>query len=1072
MEREFEINHAAAAKRRRSPCWLDARRSVPGSLHSHGASQNRVAMSVPLKSPVDDERDRSLCLHQIIENWVSLVPDAIAVEFDGNTLSYRGLNERADRLTRRLQQHGVRKGTLVGICMKRSFEMIVGLVAILKAGGAYVPLDPRLPQERLMFLLADAAIPIILTNGTTLNAGPVRVIDLAGDPGDTETDTEAGSSLTAVTNEDLVYVMYTSGSTGVPKGVMVPHRGVVNWLVWMRRVFDVTPGDVVLKKAPLTFDVSAWELFLPLVSGGRLVLADSDRQYDQRYLAELMASSGVTIAQFVPSLMRAFLEQKSLPNLGTLRHVMCGGEILAPKLASLFQERLTAELCNSYGPTEASIGVTRWVCGRNEQRKSVPIGYPIDNTELYILDADLKPVAHGVSGELYIAGVCLAHGYLNRPELTAERFLPNPFSANMNERMYRTGDLCRFLEDGSIDFLGRMDDQVKVRGVRIELAEVEKALTSHEAVAAAAATALQDSGDNTVLAAYVVPAQGSALTERILRGFLRQRLPLSMIPSVFYFVSSLPVSANGKLDRKALAAPKNAPIPLEPRGEDTEQRIRAIWAELLERDDFRSGDDFFDCGGDSFSAMQLYLRLEEVFDLDTRLDVIDPLTIRNLATKLQDASFHAGDTFPRHSPSSTDSLKSHWIGDVLCRPASLDDVEGVWRVCVRAFPAYAHCSLEEFEALCRHRWLDNPCRTEEDPFGWVLEANRNQIVGFHGLVPTRVWVGGRSVPAVAPTTWAADPGCGGGLALLTTYLDWGSRRFLLNTTANAITSSMHAHSNRGMQRLPIEDFDQRLLWVVDCKSALKWKLSQHNGSGVFRTTVGSGLALSVLGRIAPFAMAPLGGIKPALCAAFGRSRIRFACKKLAVSRVERFGSEFDELWHRLKWNFGVATERTADVLNWRHIAPPRLLGRSYALACREEGRLLGYIALREPATTVPGHFVVTDLFYDPSRPDVMQNLLNAAFEEATARSATVFEIFGFHPRFNRQMRSQCPYVLRRTQLERLGRDNSLMSLLGVLFGADPGSSSTYWYRAPSPELEQACVAGSWWPSGIDGDLNL
>jgi hypothetical protein len=219
-------------------------------------------------------------------------------------------------------------------------------------------------------------------------------------------------------------------------------------------------------------------------------------------------------------------------------------------------------------------------------------------------------------------------------------------------------------------------------------------------------------------------------------------------------------------------------------------------------------------------------------------------------------------------------------------------------------------------------------------------------------------------------------------------------------------------------------------------------------------------------------MALLGNAKPALRSAFGRSRIRFTCEKLPVDRVERFGPEFDELWHRLKWSFGVATERTADVLNWRHIGPPSLLGRSHVLACRENGRLAGYIALREPATTVPGHFVVTDIFYDPSRPDVMHNLLNAAFEDAVSRAATVFEIFGFHPGFNSQLRSQLPYVLRRAQLERLGRDNSLKSLLGVVFGADAGLSSTYWYRAPTPELAQVCAGGSWWPSGIDGDLNL
>ena len=261
---------------------------------------------------------------------------------------------------------------------------------------------------------------------------------------------------------------------------MVPHRGVVNWLVWMRNTFEVTPKDVVLKKAPLTFDVSAWELFLPLISGARLVLADSDRQADPAYLAELMASTRVTVAQFVPSLLRVFLEQKNLPDLSPLRHVMCGGEALSPRLQEMFFALLRAEVCNSYGPTECSIGVTRWPCRRDDRRSSVPIGYAIDNTDLYILDEHLNPVGPGVPGELFIGGICLGRGYLNRPDLTAERFIPNPFNPADEARMYRTGDLCRFLDDGSIDFIGRIDDQVKIRGVRIELGEVEAFITQHE----------------------------------------------------------------------------------------------------------------------------------------------------------------------------------------------------------------------------------------------------------------------------------------------------------------------------------------------------------------------------------------------------------------------------------------------------------------------------------------------------------------------------------------------------------------------------------------------------------------
>ncbi len=506
----------------------------------------------PAAAPAgSSEADRRLCLHEIIQAWAARTPEQVAVYGEGRTLTYRELNEHANRLALRLMAAGVGVGSLVGVSMKRSPEMIVGLLAILKAGAAYVPLDPRLPRQRLLFLVSDAGLRVVLTSGGLLDAGEAQAIDLRDIGSSAGDERDCYNPQSGVGGNDLVYVIYTSGSTGEPKGVMVPHRGVVNWLVWMRNTFEVTPADVVLKKAPLTFDVSAWELFLPLISGARLVLADSDRQYDPAYLAGLMASTRVTVAQFVPSLLRLFLELKDLPDLSALRHVMCGGEALSPKLQSLFFERLGAEMCNSYGPTEASIGVTRWPCRRGDIRDTVPIGYAIDNTELYILDPDFHPVAPGVAGELFISGICLGRGYLNRPDLTAERFLPDPFNPAGEARMYRTGDLCRFLDDGSIDFLGRMDDQVKVRGVRIELAEVEKFIAEHEAVEVAAA-AVDDNDGDAVLIAYVVPAPGKALTDRELRGFLRQKLPMSMIPSEFYFVQALPLSANGKLDRKAL----------------------------------------------------------------------------------------------------------------------------------------------------------------------------------------------------------------------------------------------------------------------------------------------------------------------------------------------------------------------------------------------------------------------------------------------------------------------------------------------------------------------------------------
>ena len=355
-----------------------------------------------------------------------------------------------------------------------------------------------------------------------------------------------------------------------------------------------------------------------------------------------------------------------------------------------------------------------------------------------------------------------------------------------------------------------------------------------------------------------------------------------------------------------------------------------------------------------------------------------------------------------------------------------------------------------------------------------MEKDSGGIVGFHGLVPVRFWVGDHSVAAISPTTWAADPGYGrAGLALLSTYLDWGTDRFLLNTTANTITSAMHANSNAGMQRIPIEGFDQRLLWVRDIKALARWKLRQRDTHKLLRRGALSWVGQALTGLSAPFALGVLGGMRAAMRTSLGRSRIRFDCRKLPVAEVTHFGPEFDALWDRLKHHYAATTERTARVLNWRHIDTPRLLGRSYALACSEGDTLLGYVALRAPSTTAPGHFIITDLFYDPARPDVMQNLMNAASDFAEAHAATVLEVFGFHPSLNQALQTQRPFVLQRAQLERLGREPSLRSVIRALAHQEGTQvSETYWYRAPDPELAGVCARGPWWPSGIDGDLNL
>jgi amino acid adenylation domain-containing protein len=1036
------------------------------------------------------ESDRSLCLHTIIEQWAERTPNAQAVLFEGNALTYRQLNDWAAALALKLRRNNVGVGSLVGVSMKRSLEMIVGVLAILKAGAAYVPLDPRLPRERLSFMVSDAPLPVILTRHTQPEVGNALVIDVACDGWNGPTLPSADSSTAAaIGTGELAYVIYTSGSTGQPKGVMIPHRGVVNWLVWMRNTFEVTPEDVVLKKAPLTFDVSAWELFLPLISGACLVLADSDRQYDPAYLARLMATTHVTVAQFVPSLMRAFLEQPDLPDLGSLRHVMCGGEVLPPKLLALFLGRLTSDVCNSYGPTEASIGVTRFPCPRGRQLETVPIGSAIDNTQLYILDPELNPVAPGVAGELYIGGVCLGRGYLNRPDLTAERFLPNPFDAEGEARMYRTGDLCRFLDDGAIDFLGRIDDQVKIHGVRIEPGEVEKAIVAHQAVKACVVSA-EERDDDRILAAYVVPTPGAQLSTQELRAFVRQKLPAAFVPSEFLLVEGFPLSPNGKIDRKQLVLLRsNDNEALQLPRDDTERRIATLWERTLKRGPCAIDEDFFDGGGDSLTAIELLIRIESEFGTRLTLDkVLDGFTIGAVARLLgkaqnaedqeaQKPSFVRLELSPGMAPvpvSPPQPSARTASASAICRIAELEDMRGIWEVCSRAFPAYQHASAEEFSDLCLHRWANNPARTSDDPFGWVLEAQSREIVGFHGLVPIRVWAGGRIHAAVSPTTWAADPGFGrAGLAMLARYMDWGKGRFLLNTTANAITSSMHDTSDFGMRRIPLDDFDKRLLWVRDFGTLMRWKVAQTDAPALLRRASELRLVHIAAGVGAPFALGMTGGIGKAIRSSTRGMRIRFACVPLQIEPIERFGPEFDELWDRLKHRYVVTMERTSSFLNWRHVAIPRILGKAFALACRDKGKLVGYVALREPASTAPGHFIVTDLFYDQDRPDVLHNLMNAAFDFAAARDASVFEVFGFHPSVNRELETQGPFVLRRAQLERLGRSVSFANLLTALRSRDRKRiSATYWYRPPESELESVCSTGPWWPSAIDGDLNL
>ena len=498
------------------------------------------------------------CVHRMIEEQVARTPEAPCVEFEGQRWNYRELNERANGIAHWLRARGVGPEMLVGICVERSREMVAGLLGVLKSGAAYVPLDPSYPRERLQFMLSDSGVRVVLTQRKFAGELAGRHVELLFIDGPLRAS-ELGNPESGVTAEQISYMIYTSGSTGQPKGALNTHRGLCNRLLWMQDRYRLTAADAVLQKTPFSFDVSVWEFYWPLMTGARLVLARPGGHQDRDYLIELIAARGVTVLHFVPSMLQTFLEGPGVENCGSVRHVFCSGNALSREVEDRFFAVSGAELHNLYGPTEAAIDVTFWDCKRGGRRSTVPIGRPIACTQIYILDQQHEPVPIGVVGELFIGGEGLARGYWKRPELTAAAFIPNPFGPP-GTRLYRTGDRARFLADGDIEYRGRLDYQVKLRGFRVELGEVEAALARHPAVREAVVVARMHLQEQQ-LVAYLVLRGSEAPLNGELRRFLAKGLPDHMIPSAFVFLEAMPLSANGKIDRRALPAPAEGERP-------------------------------------------------------------------------------------------------------------------------------------------------------------------------------------------------------------------------------------------------------------------------------------------------------------------------------------------------------------------------------------------------------------------------------------------------------------------------------------------------------------------------------
>jgi amino acid adenylation domain-containing protein len=553
-----------------------------------------------------------VCVHDLFEQQVDRDPEAVAVACNERQLTYRELNERANQVAHYLRKHGAGPEILVGLYLDRSLEMIVGLLGILKAGGAYVPMDPAYPKERIAYILEDSKAPIVLTRKSLVNdlhefSG--QSISLDSDWAQIATQAD-DNPVSNAKPQNLAYVLFTSGSTGRPKGVALEQRCAVSFIHWGKQLFTSRQLQSVLFSTSVCFDLSVFEIFVTLSAGGKVVIAS-----DVLQLPSLPAKDEITLINTVPSAISELLRMGGIPD--SVKTINLAGEPLSDTLAAqIYASTKVEHLYNLYGPTETTTYSTYMLVPRGG---TVTIGKPIANTQVYVLDADRKPVPTGFTGELYIGGPGVARGYLNKPELTRERFLADPFSGRSGFRLYKTGDLVRYRKDGMLEFLGRTDEQVKIRGFRIELGEIETTLAGHPGVEACLVIAREDTAGNKQLVAYLIARESYSVDTEGLKKFLKQKLPDHMVPSYFVFLASFPLTQNKKIDRKALPAPsyKDAVAAREfvAPCTETEKALAAIWMELLKVERIGIHDNFFDLGGNSLLAIQVTLQIRDMFGI-------------------------------------------------------------------------------------------------------------------------------------------------------------------------------------------------------------------------------------------------------------------------------------------------------------------------------------------------------------------------------------------------------------------------------------------------------------------------
>jgi amino acid adenylation domain-containing protein len=555
-------------------------------------------------------------IHEAFADQAAREPAAPALRFRDEALTYQAFDERVGVLAAHLVDLGVAPGTLVAVCMERSVEMVVALHAILRSGCAYVPIDPEYPDERIAMMLDDLDQPILLTQRRLLGRFPAAIATVVPVDPPSGPASPAAFEAPTVSPDGVAYAIFTSGSTGRPKGALITHGAIANRIHWMQEYFGLTPADKVLQKTPFGFDVSVWEFFWPFLCGAQLVVAEPGGHRDSAYLTQTIIEQGITTIHFVPSMLELFLEDPRASDCVSLKHVICSGEALPKALQDRFFARLPAVgLHNLYGPTEAAVDVSAWACDPESPLPFVPIGKPIANTQLHILDAAMGPVPVGDVGELHIGGVQVGLGYLKRAELTAERFVTDPFRPGGT--LYKTGDLARHLPDGTIEYLGRSDFQVKIRGFRVELGEIEAAMEAFDGVRRAVVVAHQRPGAGAELIAYLARQAGQELSIEELRSRLGERLPEYMVPSTFITVEQFPLNSSGKVDRKALPQPvrvrPDLGTPYVAGRTALERAIAQLWCGVLDLDRVGIHDRFFELGGTSLQAARFVNLLQAKF---------------------------------------------------------------------------------------------------------------------------------------------------------------------------------------------------------------------------------------------------------------------------------------------------------------------------------------------------------------------------------------------------------------------------------------------------------------------------